>query len=187
LAFFAVIPHETAQFHSCRSWPAGVHAAAAPLGCQSDKTKAAFRSFAMSIKMILLPIFVEVALTFALMFMMGRSRVAAVKSGQTKMADVALGQLNWPAKVQQVSNSYASQFQLPVLFYVLTVLAIVTHHADYLFLVLAWLFVVTRLVHAYIHTGSNYVRHRFNAFLIGAIILMAMWIIFAVDILLGLS
>jgi len=141
----------------------------------------------MSIKMILLPVFVEVALTFALMFLMGRARVAAVKSGQTKMADVALGQLNWPPKVQQISNSYASQFQVPVLFYVLTVLAIVTHHADYLFLVLAWLFVITRLVHAYIHTGSNYVRHRFNAFLIGAIILMAMWIIFAVDILLGLS
>ncbi len=141
----------------------------------------------MSIKMILLPLFVEVALTFALMFKMGFARVGAVKSGKAKMADVALGQLNWPPKVQQVSNSYASQFQLPVLFYVLTALAIITHHGDYLFIVLAWAFVISRLVHAYIHTGSNYVRHRFNAFLIGAIILVAMWIIFAVDILLGLS
>ena len=34
------------------------------------------------------------------------------------MADVALGQLNWPPRVQQISNSYHSQFQLPVLFYV---------------------------------------------------------------------
>ena len=80
----------------------------------------------MAIQYVLLPLFVEVALTFALLFWMARSRVAAVKSKQVKMADVALGQLNWPPRVQQISNSYHSQFQLPVLFYVLTMLAIVT-------------------------------------------------------------
>ena len=63
---------------------------------------------------------------------------------------------------------------------------IITRHADCLFVVMAWLFVLTRLVHAYIHTGSNYVRHRFNAFAVGVFILLAMWIIFAVRILLGL-
>ena len=51
---------------------------------------------------------------------------------------------------------------------------------------MAWLFVLTRLLHAYIHTGSNFVRHRFNAFALGVFILLAMWIIFAVRILLGL-
>lgn len=140
----------------------------------------------MSIATILLPLFVEVALTFALLFWMGFSRIGALKAGQVKMGDVALGQTNWPPRVQQISNSYASQFQLPVLFYVLTVLLIITKHADFLFLVLAWLFVLTRFVHVYIHTTTNYVRHRFNAFLVGAVILLAMWIIFAVDILLGL-
>ncbi|OYX80292.1 MAG: hypothetical protein B7Y77_00780 [Bradyrhizobium sp. 35-63-5] len=141
----------------------------------------------MSIKMVLLPLFVEVALTFALMMWMGLSRVGALKRGEAKLANTALGQPNWPAKVQQIVNCYANQFQLPVLFYVLTVLTMITHHADYLFVVLAWGFVISRLVHAYVHTGSNHVRYRFNAFLIGAIILLAMWIIFAVDILLGLS
>ena len=141
----------------------------------------------MSIATILLPLFVEVALTFALLFWMGFSRIGALKAGQVKIGDIALGQTNWPPRVQQISNSYASQFQLPVLFYVLTVLSIITKHADFLFLVLAWLFVLTRFVHVYIHTTTNYVRHRFNAFLVGAVILLAMWIIFAVDILLGLS
>ena len=141
----------------------------------------------MSIATILLPLFVEVALTFALLFWMGFSRIGALKAGQVKMGDIALGQTNWPPRVQQISNSYASQFQLPVLFYVLTVLSIITKHADFLFLVLAWLFVLTRFLHVYIHTTTNYVRHRFNAFLVGAVILLAMWIIFAVDILLGLS
>lgn len=140
----------------------------------------------MSIQVVLLPLFVQVALTFGMMFWMAFSRIGALKRKETRMADVALGQLNWPPRVQQISNSYHSQLQLPVLFYVLTVLAIVTRHADIVFVVMAWLFVLTRLLHVYIHTGSNVVRHRFNAFALGAVILLAMWIIFAVRILLGL-
>ena len=140
----------------------------------------------MSIQIILMPLFVQVALTFAILVWMARSRIRALKNGQLKMADVALGQFNWPAKTQQISNSFNSQFQLPVLFYVLTALEIVLHQADLLFVVLAWLFVLSRLVHAYVHTGTNYVRHRFNAFAAGVFILLAMWIIFAVRILLAL-
>ena len=139
----------------------------------------------MSIPAILLPLFVQVALTFVLMFWMAFSRMGALKSGAATIGDTALGQSNWPPRAQQAANCYANQFQLPVLFYVLTVLAIVTRHADLLFVVMAWLFVLSRIVHAYIHTGSNYVRHRFNAFAVGAFILIAMWIVFAVRILLG--
>jgi hypothetical protein len=140
----------------------------------------------MSIRAVLLPLFVEVALTFAMMFWMASARTAAIKARQTRIADIALGQANWPARVQQISNSYASQFQIPVLFYLLTVLVIITRHADIVFVVMAWLFVVSRLVHAYIHTSSNYVPRRFGAFAIGSIILLVMWIIFAVRILAGL-
>ncbi len=137
--------------------------------------------------MILSPLFVLVLLTFGLMVLMARSRIGALKAGQVKMGDVALGQTNWPPRTQQISNCYHNQFQLPVLYYVLTILAIVTKHADYLFVIMAWLFVLSRYAHAYVHCTSNYVRHRFNAFLVGALILLAMWVIFAVRILLGIS
>ncbi len=140
----------------------------------------------MPIQFVLLPLFVQVALTFGLMLWMAFSRAGALKRRETTLADTALGQSNWPPRVQQVSNCYQNQFQLPVLFYVLTILSIITRHADFLFVVMAWLFVLSRFVHAFIHTGSNYVRHRFNAFALGAVILLAMWIIFALRILLGL-
>lgn len=141
----------------------------------------------MSIATILLPVFVLVLLTFGLMVWMGMSRGGALRRRETTIADVALGQPNWPPKVQQVSNNYISQFQVPVLFYVLVVLAVVTRHADFLFVVMSWLFVIARLAHSYIHTTTNYVRYRFNAFLVGCIILLAMWVIFAARILLGIS
>ena len=140
----------------------------------------------MSIQVILLPLFVQVALTFVLLFWMGLSRVGAIRRKETRISDVALGQLNWPIKVQQISNCFANQFQLPVLFYALVALALLTKSADLLFVVLSWAFVLTRLLHAYIHAGSNVVRHRFNVFALGAVILSAMWLIYASRIMLGL-
>jgi len=136
----------------------------------------------MTITAILLPVFVQVALTFLLLVWTGRSRVGTIREGQVKVADVALGQNSWPTKTQQVSNAYGNQFELPVLFFVLVALAIITRKADLLFVVMSWMFVVTRLFHAGIHVTSNRIQHRFTVFLIGAIILILMWIIYALRI-----
>jgi hypothetical protein len=139
----------------------------------------------MSVEAILLPVFVLVALTFVLLFMTGRARVASVRRGETKVRDIALGQTNWPERITQIGNSYNSQFQLPILFYVLVILAYVLRKADLLFVVLSWVFVATRLAHAYIHVTSNRVSWRFNAFALGYAVLAVMWIIFAMRILIA--
>src|SRR5262245_5780262 len=109
----------------------------------------------MSIQMILLPLFVEVLLSFVLAFSVPFVSVPLLRRGEVKAADVDLRQLNWPRPIQQVNNSYTSQFELPVLFYVLTILAIVTKQADLLFVLLAWVFVLARLAHCFIHVTSN--------------------------------
>jgi hypothetical protein len=140
----------------------------------------------MSVQAVLLPVFVQLALTFALMFWMGGVRVAAISRGEVKIRDIALGQQAWPARATQIGNCYHNQLQLPVLFYVLAALALITRKADLLFVVLSWLFVALRLAHAYIHVTSNHVPTRFYWYLAGAIVLLLMWIIFAVRILLAL-
>jgi len=140
----------------------------------------------MTIQMVLLPVFVQVALTFGLLFWMAYARTSSVSRGETKIRDIALGQSVWPARAQQISNCYDSQFALPLLFYVLVILAWITRHADLIFVVMAWLFVLLRLLHAYIHTTSNHVPTRFRAFAAGMFVLLLMWIIFAVRILLAL-
>jgi hypothetical protein len=137
----------------------------------------------MSVQMVLLPVFVQVALTFALLIWMASARTASVKRGETKLRDIALGQSAWPAKPMQISNCYDSQFQIPLLFYVLVILAWMTKQADLIFVVMAWIFVLSRLAHAYIHTGSNHVPTRFRVFAVGMIVLLLMWIVFAVRIL----
>jgi hypothetical protein len=140
----------------------------------------------MSLQAVLLPLFVEVALTFVLLFWMGQLRTAALRSGEVHSRDIALRQPNWPTGALQVGYSFQNQFELPVLFYVLTILAWSTRHADWLFVILAWIFVLSRLAQAYIHCTSNRVALRGTIYAVGAVVLAIMWVIFAVRILLGL-
>jgi hypothetical protein len=139
----------------------------------------------MTVQMVLLPVFVQVALTFGLLFWMARVRTASISSGETKMRDIALRQPAWPTRATQISNCYDSQFELPLLFYVLVILAWTTRQADLIFVVMAWIFVLARLAHAYVHTTSNYVPTRFWVFAVGMLVLLLMWIIFALRILLS--
>jgi hypothetical protein len=140
----------------------------------------------MSIQSILLPLFVEVVLTFVLGFWSASVRLAAVRRGDVRPREVALREPKWPKRETQIANAYHNQLELPVLFYVLTVLAIITRHADFLLVVLAWLFVLLRLAHAYIHVTSNHMGQRFAAFAAGAVVLAVMWGIFMLRILLGM-
>jgi len=66
---------------------------------------------------------------------------------------------NWPKRVSQLAYAFSNEFELPVLFYVLTILLVITHHADLIYWVLAWTFVVFRLP-ARVHVTTNNVRNR---------------------------
>ncbi|HZR73064.1 MAPEG family protein [Bradyrhizobium sp.] len=141
----------------------------------------------MSIQSVLSPLFVEVLLTLGLLLWLATKRGRDFNSGMVEVSRIALREPNWPAPTQQVAYSFSNQFELPVLFYVLTILEIITRHADLPFVVLAWIFVLSRLVHAYVHTTNNVVTRRGMIFGIGALVLIVMWVIFIVRILLGLS
>jgi hypothetical protein len=137
----------------------------------------------MTIQEVLLPLFLEVILTFALLFWLAPLRGRDFASGRTRPEDVALRQPNWSQRSLQVAYSYSNQFELPVLFYVLTILAWVTRHADLIFVLLAWVFVIFRYLQAYVHVTSNRVRLRGAFFIVSAIVLAIMWVIYIVEIL----
>jgi hypothetical protein len=140
----------------------------------------------MLIQEALLPVFVLVGLTFFLMFWMGFARVGVLKRREIRMGDIALGQPAWPPRVMQISNAYHNQFQMPVLFYALVAFALITRKADLIFVLMAWIFVLCRLAHAAIHVTTNRVPVRFYAFLASAVVLLLMWLIFAVRILVAI-
>jgi hypothetical protein len=137
----------------------------------------------MSFATVMLPLFVQVILTFALLFWAGVLRSGDLRAGTVKPEDIGLRELNWPKRTTQVSNAYSNQTELPTLFYVLTILAYFTHHAGVVFAVLAWVFVAFRLLHAYVHVTSNVPRLRGLLFGLGSLVLALMWALFIVQVL----
>ena len=130
----------------------------------------------MSLATVLLPLFVEVILTFALLFWAGALRSGDLRAQTVKPEDIALRELNWPKRTAQVSNAYSNQTELPTLFYILTLLAYFTRRAGILFVVLAWVFVIFRLLHAYVHVTSNIAKLRGMLFGLGSVVLAVMWV-----------
>jgi len=128
---------------------------------------------------------VEVALTVALLLWAGVRRVNAVLDGTVLPRDVSLRQPNWPTDIAQIANAYQSQLELPVLFYLVMVLSLFTARGSTSLLVLAWAFIATRLFHALIHVTTNHMGRRFYAFFAGSMILLVMWIFFALDLFIG--
>ena len=130
-------------------------------------------------KALLFPVLAQVFLTFALMIAMAVRRVGGARARRYEIRDIALDNRNYPDDIRKYGNSYGNQFEQPVLFYLLCVLLLVLHLPDDwpapLFVALAWLYVVLRFVHAFIHITSNHVIRRFYAFLAASIVLVGMW------------
>jgi hypothetical protein len=138
----------------------------------------------MSVQMVLLPVFVLVGLAFALLLWMATARARALKGRETSLKDIALGQSNWPESATKIGNCFSNQFELPVLFYILIAVALPLRKADLVIVLLSWVFVVTRFAHAGIFVTSNNVQQRSLAWFAGVLVLLAMWLYFALRTLL---
>jgi hypothetical protein len=123
---------------------------------------------------LLLPAFVQVTLTVYVLTRMGQGRVRAVRLGQVKRSEIDTKSA-YSETVQKFANNYVSQFELPVLFYVVLAFALVTELIDFKLIGLAWAFVGARLVHSFVHTGSNRIATRFKVFVAGLGFLVGMW------------
>lgn len=134
-------------------------------------------------KQILLPVLIQILLTFILLFRMGYLRISSLKKGTVKIKDIALGQNAWHEEAIKASNSYHNQFQVPLLFYTACIVAMIAQLNSILFVVLCWIFVVSRVFHAYIHSGSNHVPRRFQFFVLGVFSTISMWIVIALNLL----
>ena len=116
----------------------------------------------------------HILLVLALFVVMARRKFAAVAAGQVDRKKAALDKNQWPEEVQKATNCIANQFEVPVLFHVLALMAQVQAMTSLWLAGLAVFFVLTRYAHAYVHTTSNYVPHRFRIFLVGVLAVLAM-------------
>jgi hypothetical protein len=121
----------------------------------------------MSRDLILLPVLVQVVLTLGIYVILIREKIRAIKAGECNQARRALYEDAWPEYVLKINNNLRNQFELPVLFYVVAFALWALDAVHVLALAAAWLFAVSRIVHAWIHVGSNYLPNRRRAFTVG--------------------
>jgi len=126
---------------------------------------------------------VQVALTLGLYIHLGLAKSRATQQGMVDESRRALHDDAWPDSVMQVNNCIRNQFEVPVLFYVLTFVLWSINSVNIFVHAAAWLFVFSRIVHALIHTRSNYVPLRRKIFTLGCLILIGMTAFTAIKIL----
>jgi hypothetical protein len=128
------------------------------------------------------PMIAHAALVFAIYVLLGLRRRQAVAGGNAKVSQFRENR-DEPSESLFVRNALENQFELPVLFYAVCLALQASGAVDALTLSLAWLFVVSRYVHSFIHVTSNRIRHRQPAFVVGFLAVIALWVLLAVNLL----
>jgi len=128
----------------------------------------------MNTELLLTAMLVQVMLTIAVYVALAIRKAKAVKNGDVDLKRAALHNDAWPDYVLLISNNIQNQFQTPVLFYALCFGFILMDAVDSLALGGAWTYVITRLVHAYVHTTTNFVPVRMRVFTLGMVALIFM-------------
>ncbi|MEX2962836.1 MAPEG family protein [Microbulbifer sp. TYP-18] len=128
----------------------------------------------MTHSLIFVPVAMQIALTLWLYIVLASAKSKAIKRGEVKEERRALHDDAWPDSVLQINNSIRNQFEVPVLFYILIGVIWSIGAVNTYIYIAAWVFVISRFIHAAVHTGSNYVPLRRNVFMLGCFVLIGL-------------
>jgi hypothetical protein len=133
--------------------------------------------------MLLLPIIGMFLLTVGIALWMLKLRYRAVIKDGVSPAYFKLNRgAKLPDYVVRVTQHYENLFETPILFYIAILFVLTLDVIDTSYIVLSWLFFISRLMHAYVHTTINKLRIRKNVFIASGLILVLIWVKLAVDI-----
>jgi hypothetical protein len=131
----------------------------------------------MNRNLILLPVLLQAFTTLLAYLLLRVRRDKATDAGLVNEARRPLHDDAWPDHVLQINNNIRNQFELPVLFYLLCMMLWAVNFVGPFGLAVASFFSLSRLVHLYIHTGSNHVPHRRRAFTFGLAMVVIMFFV----------
>jgi hypothetical protein len=131
---------------------------------------------------VLYPVFALIALTFGVAVRLAYLRFRAVGRRQVDMSFYRAYLGEEPLELHITSRHLVNLLEFPPLFYLACLLAFVTGQQGMLALSLAWAFVALRFIHTLIHLGSNVVIWRFRVFVLGIVVLAALWALLFIDL-----
>jgi hypothetical protein len=132
---------------------------------------------------IFVPVIVQVLMTLLIYVRLIKVKIREMKAGKVDMARRGLHEDAWGEAVLQINNNIRNQFELPVLFYVMCAILWALDSVHGLAMAAASVFVLSRIAHAMIHLGSNYIPNRRRSFTVGWWVLMVMVLLIAWELL----
>lgn len=134
---------------------------------------------------ILWPTFAMIALIYAVWFVLYVQRFALMKRQPPTADNFASGEAakRYFSPAEMPANNFVNLFEMPVLFFALVPLLMLTHQAGHVQVTLAWIYVALRALHSFIQIVVRKIPPRFVVYLASCVVLSAMWIGFFVDML----
>ena len=130
----------------------------------------------MSNMQLIYPMAVMVLLTAVVLMRMVHGRFDAVKRGEVDARFYKTHQGDAePRKAAQHSRHFVNLFENPVLFYAASLAGMVTGQGTGAIVWLAWAYVACRLIHTFVHLGSNKIPPRMFFYGASWAMLLAMW------------
>ncbi len=129
------------------------------------------------------PMFLMVLLTFVVGIIAFFARVKSVKSKSVDPRAYKLMDANhYPELVIKTTRNFNNQFEVPLLFYIGCLAYLVLDITSTLALYLAWVFVILRVVHSFIHITYNHLLHRIAVFWLSFFVVFTLWVILILEI-----
>ncbi len=124
------------------------------------------------------PMLVHMSMTILILFWLAYSRVSRI----AKQGMAEIRKKGFPVHVTNASDNFKNQFEVPVIFYALSILIIMAGTATQTIVLAAWVFVIGRIIHAFIQLTKNIIfPWRFLIFLITVLALIVMLVAFGLQ------
>ena len=129
------------------------------------------------------PMIALVALTLLVWIRLYVMRIGEMRERRIHPQKVATSRMAADA-LQNVTpaDNFRNLFEVPVLFYAICCALAIAGAVTELQLALAWLFVILRAAHSFIHVTYNRVMHRFLVYVAGGTVVFLMWALFALQL-----
>tara|TARA_Y100000816_G_scaffold292139_1_gene286029 strand:- start:986 stop:1399 length:414 start_codon:yes stop_codon:yes gene_type:complete len=121
----------------------------------------------MEKKLLIYPTLLNILLVFLLYAKNLFDNRKAIKSKSIKMNYFKIYKGRVPDYIAVSRQTLKNQFELPIIFYFLISIILYFEQVFFIDLFFAWLFVLSRYVHAYVRLSSNRIKHRSITFQIG--------------------
>lgn len=138
----------------------------------------------MNQTLILYPAVAMFFLSIGCIFSMGLARFLAIHKGEVKISFYSTyTKGTQPARLHVLARHVQNHFEVPPMFYAVTILLYVTEAVSTATVALAWSFFAARVCHTLIHLGRNNVSQRFFMFGFSLLCLTGLWGLLLVNLL----